>query len=191
MTVVFLSAPGQRAAVFSDSMSRWRVIDPVMAVIPSVLIRWDCDPLRGRASRGFAGADEVGEVPADYRAAGAGRAWGPVSFSPPGVSASPAAGLAGGAIWIGWAGWAGRNKTARRAPAAATPAATRQLMVRPRRNALAAACCSACPRPGWPRAAILPAATYAAPTDWCAIAATRPGTLAGREAVSRDPYTDA
>src|SRR5580698_148352 len=100
-------------------------------------MRWDCDPLRGRASRGFAGADEVGEVPADYRAAGAGSARGPVPFSPPGGSASPAAGLAGGAIWIGWAG---RNKTARRAPIAATPAATRQLMVRPRRNALAAVC---------------------------------------------------
>src|SRR5580693_7211183 len=62
----------------------------------------------------------------DYRVAGAGRAWGPVSGAPPAVSASSAVGLAGRAIWIGWAG---RNKTARRAPAAATPAATRQLMV--------------------------------------------------------------
>src|SRR6185312_6109502 len=124
-------------------------------------------------------------------AAGAGRAWGPVSFAPPAVPASSAVGLAGRAIWIGWVGWAGRNKTARRAPAAATPAATRQLMVRPRRKALAAVCCSTCPRTGWPRAAIWPAATYAAPTDWCAIAAARPGTLAGRVAVSRDPYTDA
>jgi len=33
------------------------------------------------------------------------------------------------------------------------------------------ACCSACPRAGWPRAAILPAAAYAAPTDWRASAA--------------------
>jgi hypothetical protein len=30
--VVFRSAPGQRAAVLSDSMSRWRVIDPVMTI---------------------------------------------------------------------------------------------------------------------------------------------------------------
>src|SRR5260221_14791159 len=64
-------------------------------------------------------------------------------------------------------------------------------MVRPRRKALAEACCSAWPRAGWPRAAILPAAAYAAPTDWCAIAATGPGTLAGMGAVSRDPETDA
>jgi hypothetical protein len=39
MTVVFRSAPGQRAAVLSDSMSRWRVIGPVMTVIPSVSVR--------------------------------------------------------------------------------------------------------------------------------------------------------
>src|SRR5712692_8459249 len=32
MTVVARSAPGQRAAVLSDSMPRWRVIGPVMTV---------------------------------------------------------------------------------------------------------------------------------------------------------------
>src|SRR5260370_20845412 len=32
MTVVFRWAPGQRAAVLSDSMRRWRVIGPVMTV---------------------------------------------------------------------------------------------------------------------------------------------------------------
>src|SRR5580698_9394721 len=77
MTMVFRSAPGQRAAVLSDSMSRWRVIDPVMAVIPSVLIRWDCDPLRGRASRGFAGADEVGGGPSGLPGCRGGTRLGP------------------------------------------------------------------------------------------------------------------
>src|SRR6516162_436318 len=63
------------------------------------------------------------------------------------VSVSSAVGVAGRA------GWAART-----APTAATAPATRTAMVRPCRNALAAAWCSACPRAGWPRAAILPAA---------------------------------
>jgi hypothetical protein len=34
--MVFLSASGQRPAIVSDSMSRWRVIRPVIGAIPSV-----------------------------------------------------------------------------------------------------------------------------------------------------------
>src|SRR5262249_7905880 len=78
-------------------------------------------------------------------------------------------------------------RPASRARAAATPAATREPTVRPRRNALVEACCSACPRAGWPRAAIWPAAAYAAPTDWCASDTIGPGMCAGVVAVSRVP----
>jgi hypothetical protein len=49
MTVVFRSAPGQLAAVLSDSTSRWRLIGPAMAVIPSVSVRcgWAAGTLAG------------------------------------------------------------------------------------------------------------------------------------------------
>src|SRR5262249_31193897 len=79
----------------------------------------------------------------------AGSAWASASCAPSGRSTPPADRLAG---------WAGRNRTASTAPAAATPPATREPIVRPRRNALVEACCSACPRAGWPRGAVWPAA---------------------------------
>jgi hypothetical protein len=59
-------------------------------------------------------------LPQGYRAAAAGCVWVSASCAPSAVSASSAAGLAGRASGIGRAGWAGRNRTASRAPAAAT-----------------------------------------------------------------------
>src|SRR5580692_1213689 len=100
-----------------------------------------------------------GLLPQGHRAAEAGWAWVAATRLPSVVAGSSAAGLAGPADWADWAGGAGRNRTASSAPAAATAPATRQLTVRPRRKALADACCSAWPKAGWPRAAILPAAT--------------------------------
>jgi hypothetical protein len=58
--------------------------------------------------------------PQGYRAAETGCGWVWTTRRPSAVSASSAAGLAGRASWIDRAGWAGRNRTASRAPAAAT-----------------------------------------------------------------------
>src|SRR4029077_6706359 len=87
----------------------------------------------------------------------------------------------------GLAGWAGRNRTARMAPAAATPPATRQPMLSPCRNAFVAAVWGTRPR----AAGSWPDTPYAAPSDWCAMSETRAGSPVGRVAVSRDPYSDA
>src|SRR5580704_8596128 len=77
----------------------------------------------------------------------------------------------GGGMTAGLAGWAGRNSTARMAPTAATPPATRQPTDSPCRKAFVAASCTARPTAPGTR----PETAYAAPSDWCAMALTGPG----------------
>ena len=62
-----------------------------------MLIGWDGDPLRGRASRGFAGADEVGEVPE-----GLPGCWGGTRLGPGFVCAVGCFGFIG--RWAPWPG---------------------------------------------------------------------------------------
>src|SRR5262245_8486427 len=85
--------------------------------------------------------------------------WGPPAGAP--VAGAPPAGapVAGPPVALaGRRGWAGRHRTARMAPTAATPPATRTPIVRPCRNALVDASRSAPPSAGWPWLVIEPAA---------------------------------
>src|SRR5580704_15323033 len=90
MTVVFRSAPGQRAAVFSDSTLRSWVIGPVMALVPFGTDGVGRRPSESRARRGCAGADEVGGVPA-----GLPGCWGGTRLEPGLVCAVGCFGLVG------------------------------------------------------------------------------------------------
>src|SRR5262249_24536039 len=116
-----------------------------------------------------------------YRTGEAGSAWASASCAASAGSALPAARLAGGG---------GGETAGRGGPAPAAPPAAGGAGGRPRRKALVDAWCSASPRAGWPRAAIVPTAAYAAPTDWCATAATGAGTAGGMVAAPGDDGGD-
>src|SRR5580700_4238319 len=89
------------------------------------------------------------------------------------------------------AGWAGSSSRATTAPAALTPATTRQAILKPSKNDVDTAEWTASASAGWPLRRVILARLSAPPTDSWAARASRGASSVGSFAVSRLLYMEA